>query len=89
MCKSLYCYVHYFIKKTRYVGCQNSSPVGFATTTDRPSVAAAFKTNCSGESEKCSVDINVLCSDSDVSTEHIVCDSQECADTIIKRGKFL
>ena len=85
MCKSLYCYVHYFIKKTRYVGCQNSSPVGFATTTDRPSVAVAFKTNSSGESEKCSVDINVLCSDY-VSTER---DSQDCADTITKRGKFL
>ena len=55
-------------------------PVGFATT-DQPNVAAAFKTNNTGESEKCSVDTNVLYSDSN---EHIVCDSQDRAGTITK-----
>ena len=60
---------------------KNSSRVGFATTTDQPSVVAAFKTNNSGESEKFSVGTNVLCSDFD---EHIVCDSQDCAGAIKK-----
>ena len=58
-------------------------PIDFATANNQPSAAAAFKTYSSGESEKCLVDTNILCSDSDVSTEHIVCDSQHCAGTTI------
>ena len=71
-----------FKKKTKYGGYKKT-PVGFATTTDQRSVATASK-NIISITKRCSVDTNVLCSDSDVSTEHLICDSQSCASSITK-----
>ena len=50
-----FCKVQVHVQKSGY----KKLPVGIATTTDQPSVAAAFKTNSSGESDKSSVDSNV------------------------------
>jgi len=73
-----------FKKKTRHGGYKKNS-LGFATTTNRHSVAAVSKSSISTEKpEKCSVDTNFVCSESYVSTEHQVCDSQGYVDTVTK-----
>ena len=71
-----------FKKKTKYGGYKKK-PVGFATTTDQRSVATVSK-NIISNTKRCSVDTKDLCSDSDMSTEHLICDSQSCASSITK-----
>ena len=69
------CSCGFILKKKAKYGAYQKKSVGFATTTGQHSVAAASK-NIISVNKKCSFGTKVLCSDSDVSTEHLICDSQ-------------
>ena len=77
------CSCGFILKKKAKYGAYQKKSVGFATTTGQHSVAVASK-NIISVNKKCSVGTKVLCSDSDVSTEHLICDSQSCASSITK-----